>query len=163
MFNRSDRAEILFPTDMDRILEKYEDVIENYPHLENRDPLYARYEQDTEKLIAVIPLKKHPVYGITGFVGYEKYNDEGLVERYSYAWRILVPKLGNGPGHITAWENDPHDKPNTRRKYRVATEPHHHHHVPFDRSKRKENYDVRTMDDAFSIVADYIRNGKPYP
>lgn len=152
---------ILTPSDIGEVLEKYEDIISQYSVGKGKEYV-PRYEKNERYMKAVIPLKEHPEYGITGIVALETYNDDGLVEQYSYSWRILYPKKGNHAGHITAWENEPHDSPNTPTKYRVATEPHHHHHVPFDRRQRKENYDVRTLNDAFSKVAEFIRSGKPY-
>lgn len=149
------------PSDIEEILEKYEDIISQYAVGKGKEYV-PRYERNERFMRAIIPLKEHPEYGITGMVAFETYDEDGRIERYSYSWRILHPKRGKHAGHITAWENDPHDSPNTPPEYRVTTEPHHHHHVPFDRRQRKENYDVRTLDDAFSKVAEFVRSGKPY-
>ncbi len=56
-----------------------------------------------------------------------------------------------------------HDDPNTPDKYKIETEPHHHHYVPGDRSKRQENRDTRTLKSVLKVVEHYIINNKSYP
>ena len=47
-------------------------------------------------------------------------------------------------------------------KYKVNSEPHHHHHVPGDRHQRKDNYDIHTLESAFDFVANYIESEEEY-
>lgn len=110
----------------------------------------------------LFPLIEHPIHGKTGLHVTEKYNEFGYVREYHYQWKIIVPKKGKLYSHIAAWENDSHDKDWTPNEYKVATEPHHYHHVPGDRKQRKENYDIWTLDDAFTFVAKYIETGEEY-
>ncbi|UOQ95640.1 hypothetical protein MUO14_07965 [Halobacillus shinanisalinarum] len=44
----------------------------------------------------------------------------------------------------------------------METEPHHHHYDPTDRKKRKENYNVRTLKQAFEFVSYYLESGEEY-
>lgn len=90
-----------------------------------------------------------------------KYND-GKVTKYSYQWKIIIPKLSKQSHHISAWGNDAHDAEWTRAEYRVESEPHHHHHVPGDWKKRQDNWNVWTLEEAFEFVARYIRSGEEY-
>lgn len=64
--------------------------------------------------------------------------------------------------HISAWENEPHDSPDTPFEYLVETAPHHHHHIPGKRKHRIANYHIRTLEKAFEFVAEYIRSGEEY-
>lgn len=75
----------------------------------------------------------------------EKYDGDGLVKQYHYQWKRIIPKEGIMYSHISAWENKPHGSPNTPPKYSVVTEPHHHHHIPGDRSFRQANYHYRSL------------------
>lgn len=74
----------------------------------------------------------------------------------------LPKKEGIRFSHISAWENEPHDAPNTPTAFKVETEPHHHHYVPGERKYRKENYDVRTLEADFEFVAHFITSGEEY-
>ncbi|GAE94930.1 hypothetical protein JCM21714_4130 [Gracilibacillus boraciitolerans JCM 21714] len=62
--------------------------------------------------------------------------------------------------NISAWKNEPHDASWTPEKFKIKSEPHHHHHVPGDREQRKENWDILTLEDAFSFVAHNIHSGE---
>ncbi|MEX2105062.1 MAG: hypothetical protein WD907_07035 [Bacilli bacterium] len=103
------------------------------------------------------------VYGITHLRVIEKYDEAGIVERYNYSGEIKFPVMGKHLKHISAWENERHDDPNTPDKYKVETEPHHHHHVPGDRSKRHENRDTYALKSVLKVVEPYIINNKSYP
>ena len=115
-----------------------------------------------DKLSVLFPLKEHPIHGITGLQATEKYDDNGYVKEYHYQWKVLVPKYGIIYSHISAWENEPHDHPSTPEEYKVNSEPHHHHHVPYDRHQRKDNYDIHSLESAFAFIAKYIESGEEY-
>ncbi|MCJ7841671.1 DUF6516 family protein [Lederbergia sp. NSJ-179] len=153
---------LLQPADLDDILDNYGDILESYINLHDKNSIYGNYKQTKTKLDVLFPLKEHPVHGITGLHATEKYDREGYVREYHYQWKRIMPKTGIIFSHISAWENEPHDAPNTPGEYLVETEPHHHHHVPGDRKRRKENYDVLTLEAAFKFVSPYIRSGEEY-
>ncbi|SET40441.1 hypothetical protein SAMN05216389_110135 [Oceanobacillus limi] len=152
---------VLLPADIPDILEKYGDLLCNYPQLPTKDSIYGNYKRTNKKLSVLFPLIEHPVHGKTGLHATEKYED-GYVTEYHYQWKIIIPKMGKLFHHISAWENEPHDAPWTPGKYKVKSEPHHHHHVPGNRDQRKENWDILTLDNAFSFVAHYIRSRDEY-
>lgn len=110
----------------------------------------------------LFPLKEHPIHGKTGLHAIEKYDDDGYVCRYSYSWKIIVPRQGVQLNHISSWGNDPHNSPGTPPEFIIETEPHHHHHVPGNRRIRKENWDIHTLDEAFTFVKFYIESGEEY-
>lgn len=153
---------ILFSADIDDILNKYGDILDSYHNLQERNSIYASFKRTKTRLDVLFPLKEHPVHGITGLHAVEKYDEKGYVREYHYQWKRIIPKEGIMFSHISAWENEPHDAPNTPDKYLIVTEPHHHHHIPGDRKQRKANYDIRTLEAAFDFVAQYIRSGKEY-
>lgn len=93
----------------------------------------------------------HPVYGKTKFRIRERYDSSGNLFFYRYCWEINKRPTG----HITAWENE--------HNHGLPTDPHHHHHVPFDRKQVQANPNVRTLEDAFNVIIPYIVSGKPYP
>lgn len=62
--------------------------------------------------------------------------------------------------HISSWGNDLHIAEWTPEMYRINTEPHHHHYDPVDRKKRRDNYDVRTLDQVFAFIAKYLEDGE---
>lgn len=153
---------MLPPADLDDILDNYVDILESHINLRNKNSFYGNYKRTKTKLDVLFPFREHPVHGITGLHATEKYDREGYVQEYHYQWKRIIPKTGIIFSHISAWENEPHDAPNTPSEYLVETEPHHHHHVPGDRKRRKENYDVLTLGDAFKFVCLYIRSGEEY-
>lgn len=98
-----------------------------------------------------LELRSHAVYGTTKFRIREEYDSSGNQLLYRYCWEV-----NNKPtGHISAWENE-HD-------HGFPSDPHHHHHVPFDRKQVQASPYVRTLEEAFSIVIPYIDSGRPYP
>lgn len=147
---------------MNEILEKYGHLLSSYVNLRERDSIFSRYKRTTNKLSVLFPLKEHPIHGITGLHATEKYDKEGFVKEYHYQWKTLIPKKGIRFSHISAWENEPHNGPNTLDKYKVTSEPHHHHHVPGDRKQRQENFHVHTLDAAFAFIKEYIESGNEY-
>ena len=153
---------ILLPADIDDILENYEDILESYQNLQEKISIYGSYKRTNRKLDVLFPFKEHPVHGITGIHATEKYEKNSYVREYHYQWKRIIPKEGIMFSHISAWENEPHDAPNTPAEYLVVTEPHHHHHVPGKRKQRQANYNIRTLESVFEFVAHYIRTGKEY-
>jgi len=152
----------LLPADINEILEEFEPLLESHTNFKDRESLYGSYRQDMRSLIVIFPLKTHPVHGVTGLRAYEKYNNNGYVEKYEYRWMVIVPKQGVQLHHITSWGNEPHTDPNTQLRFRVSSEPHHHHYDPKNRSNRRDNYDVRTLRDAFQFIRTYIESGVEY-
>ncbi|MHA6261444.1 toxin-antitoxin system TumE family protein [Sporosarcina sp. CAU 1771] len=153
---------ILLPADIDDILENYEYILESYQNLQELNSIYGSFKLTKRKLDVLFPFKEHPLHGITGLHATEKYDGNGHVREYHYQWKRIIPKEGIMFSHISAWENEPHDAPNTPEEYIVVTEPHHHHYIPGERRHRKANYDIRTLEAAFKFVAQYIESGKEY-
>lgn len=151
----------LLSADIDEILDKYGDILQSYVNLREKNSIYASYKQTDKKLDILFPFKEHPIHGITGLHATEKYDENGHVKEYHYQWKRIIPKQGVKYSHISAWENERHNKPDTPEKFIVETDP-HHHHIPGDRSQRKENYHYRTLDAVFNFVAHYIRSGEEY-
>lgn len=140
---------LLYPADMYVILDKYGHLLKSYPNLREKESVFANYRRTIKRLEVLLPLKEHPVHGITGLHVVENYDEAGYIRRYQYNWKIIIPRLGVKLHHISAWGNEPHDAEWTPNEYCIETEPHHHHYDPEDRRKRKENYNVRTLDQAF--------------
>lgn len=157
-----DVNQTLPPADIDEILSKYGHLLATYPIIAEKGPVYPEYKKTKKILSVLFPLKEHPVHGITGLHAVERYDNSGYVKRYSYQWKVIYPKKGKHYKHISAWENEPHDAEWTSAEFIVMSEPHHHHHVPCDRRKRKENWNVWTLDDAFAFIQEYIETGKEY-
>ncbi|MBP1309193.1 hypothetical protein JOD82_002213 [Paenibacillus sp. 1182] len=158
----NDHNQLLYPADISEILEDFGHLLAVYDKLKDQSSIFGSYRRTNKRLEVTFPLKEHPVHGITGLTAIEKYDEAGYIERYSYTWRRLLPKQGIQTSHITSWGNDPHDASWTPTAYQVITEPHHHHYDPADRKKRRENYNVRTLRQAFTFVGAYIESGKEY-
>lgn len=154
--------DFLLPADIDDILEKYGRYLQSYSQLRDRDSVFANFKRTMKRLEVLFPLIEHPVHGITGLHAVENYDEAGYVHQYHYQWKIIVPKSGIQMSHISGWGNDPHDAEWTPEEYKVKTEPHHHHYDPKDRKKRRENYDVRTLEQVFAFVTEYLDNRKEY-
>ncbi len=159
--NKNETHAKLLPADINNILDKYGHLLQSYTGLIEKDSIYANYKLTSNKLSVLFPLKEHPVHGITGLHATEKYKN-GYVKEYHYQWKIIIPKKGIRFSHISAWENEPHNAPNTPKEDKVDSEPHHHHHVPGDRKCRKDNFDVQTLEAAFAFIAKYIESGEEY-
>lgn len=111
---------VLLPADIDDILEKYDDILESYQNFQERNSIYGSFKRTNRKLDVLFPFKEHPVHGITGLYATEKYDKNRHVREYHYQWKRLIPKEGIMFSHISAWENEPHEAPNTRRKSIVS-------------------------------------------
>lgn len=155
-------TELLLPADVDDILEKYGHLLKSYPNLRDHESIFANFKRTNKRLEVLFPLIEHPIHGVTGLHSVENYNEAGYVRLYQYHWKIIISKLGVQLNHISGWGNEPHDAEGTPEEYRIKTEPHHHHYDPTDRKKRRENYTVRTLDQAFAFVAEFLENGKKY-
>lgn len=133
----------------------YVSLIKIYGSYIKSPPLLLSLNRDsTTGIIKVqlnLELASHPIYGVTKFRIRETFDTSGKLIKYRYCWEINRKPTG----HITAWENEhPHG---------LSTDPHHHHHIPFDRKQVKENKSVRNLTDALAIVMSYIKSGKEYP
>ncbi|WP_019412691.1 DUF6516 family protein [Paenisporosarcina sp. TG20] len=160
--NKQTDIDKLLPVEIDDILEKYGRYLKSYSQLQDRESVFANFKKTIKRLEVLFPLLEHPVHGITGLHVVENYDDDGYVRQYHYQWRVIVPKMGIRPSHICGWGNDPHDAEWTPEVYKVDTEPHHHHFDPNDRKNRRENYDVRTLEQAFEFVTKYLDSGEEY-
>jgi hypothetical protein len=162
--NHADVNEVLLPADVLSIYDQYNDIITSayIKDIRGEKHIYPKIKLTPKVLSALLPLKEHPVHGITGIHVIENYDDNGHVRKYSYQWKVIIPKMGIQSYHISAWGNEPHDDPNTPEEFKVESEPHHHHHVPKDWRKRKRNWSVWTLEEAFEFVAHYIRSGQEY-
>lgn len=112
------------------------------------------------KIVAVLPLRNHSVYGNTILYINEKLDDNGSIKEYRYGWEYQQTerkRLSKQAKHITAFDKQDHPEP----PYTVSTEPFHHHHVPGDLSKRKDTK-VQSLEDVISILSDYIFSGTKY-
>lgn len=154
--------DILLPADIDDLLEKYGQYLKSYTQMRDKESIYANFKKTPKRLDVLFPLIEHPVHGITGIHAVENYYKSGYVRQYQYQWKIIIPKMGIQMSHISGWGNDPHDAEWTPEEYKVKTEPHHHHYDPKDRKKRRENYDVRTLEQVFAFVTKYLDSGKEY-
>lgn len=152
----------LYPADIEDILDKFEDLLKSYPNLKEKNSIYTSLKLTKRKLDVLFPLKEHPIHGITGLHAVEKYDRHGFVKEYHYQWKRIIPKQGIRFSHISAWENEPHDAPNTPTAFKVATEPHHHHHVPGERKHRQANYNIHTLEAALEFVAHFIVSSEEY-
>lgn len=155
-------TEFLLPADVDEILDKFGHYLKSYSPLNDRESVFANYKRTMKRLDVLFPLKEHPIHGITGLHAIEIYDEDGYVRQYHYQWKVIIPKMGIQMSHISGWGNDPHDADWTPEEYKVKTEPHHHHYDPNDRRKRRENYDVRSLEQAFNFVIHYINSELPY-
>lgn len=152
----------LIPAQLEDILEQFGHLLQSYENLPERDSIYGDYKRTVKRLEVLFPLREHPIHGITGLHVIEKYDDDGYIERYIYSWKVILPVMGVQTNHISSWGNDSHDAEWTPEEYRIKSEPHHHHHVPGDRKKRKENWDVRTLEQAFRFVQHYLETTEQY-
>ncbi|WP_157272952.1 hypothetical protein [Paenibacillus daejeonensis] len=69
---------LLYPADIQEILEEFQDIFQTYDHFSDRESIYANYRSDAKRLEVVFPLKEHPIHGNTGLRAYEKYNEAGF-------------------------------------------------------------------------------------
>lgn len=129
------------------LINQYRSYIKTPPLLQD---LVPDSNKGTTKVKLNLELVNHPIYGVTKFRSRETFDISGKLIRYRYCWE----RNSKPTGHITAWENEhPHN---------LETDPHHHHHVPFDRGKVKENYNVRCFADAIEIIVQHLRTGESY-
>ena len=152
----------LYPADLGSIMRKYGKWIQPYKNYNEKNSVYGDYDRSVKRMEVIFPLVEHPFHGITGLHAIEKYGEDGCVREYQYMWKIIIPKQGVQFNHISSWGNDPHNRPGTPEKFKMDTEPHHHHHVPGNRSFRTDNWDVHTLEQAFEFVIHYLETGPPY-
>lgn len=132
---------------------KYTDLILQYSSYIASPPLLnvsvdpVTGETKVQLNIEFIP---HPTLGITKFRIREKYDAHDDLIQYRYCWEINRRPTGN----ISSWENE--------HGHGLSTDPHHHHYVLYDRKPVRENYDVRSLEDAFQQVMNYLSTGRNY-
>lgn len=136
----------------------YTDLIDKYkPYLSTHSPIPLPdldYDKDTEETTVKVTFEfiPHPDFGATKLRVRDWYDGESNHVRYRYCWEVNRTPTGN----ISAWENEhPHDG--------LTTNPHHNHHVPYNRKPVQDNHSIRTLSDALAFIIPYIRDSKPYP
>lgn len=132
---------------------KYAQLIAKYaPYLANSPLLDLDINPITGKTTVRITFEFifHPVHGNTKLRVREWYDANDNLVQYRYCWEVNSKPTGN----ISAWENE--------HNHGVETDPHHNHHVPFDRKPVRANYNVRSIEDAFNAVMPYIIEKKTY-
>lgn len=130
-----------------QLLNKYQDIILLPPDL----ILTVDPSTGDSSVSLNIAFKAHPQYGLTKLRIREKYNSSGELYFYRYCWEVNSKPTGN----ISAWENE--------HSHGLDSDPHHHHHVPYDRKPVQNNHSVRTLEDALEVIVPYIRSGQNYP
>ncbi|PLT44293.1 hypothetical protein B8V81_2724 [Paenibacillus pasadenensis] len=78
---KTNAPSLLFPADIPELLEEFHDLFQTYERFQDRESIYADFRMDRKRLEVVFPLKEHPIHGITGLRAYEKYDDQGCVEK----------------------------------------------------------------------------------
>lgn len=152
----------LLPANLGSILKKYDKWIEVYTNFTGKNSVHGEFHKSPKRIEIIFPLKEHPHHGVTGLHAIEKYDDAGFVQEYQYMWKVIVPKMGVQLNHISSWGNEAHNSPGTKSEYITDTEPHHHHHVPGDRSKRQSNWNVHTLEQAFEFIIPFLESGEEY-
>jgi hypothetical protein len=114
------------------------------------------------RVVAILPLNNHAVYGETVLVINELYDEFEDIKEYRYGWEYPKVKHGNNrkskhERHITAFDKQAHPNP----PYWVETDPYHHHNVPGSTSPRTET-SIETLEDVITIFSDYIVSGKEF-
>ncbi|NLP50240.1 DUF6516 family protein [Bacillus sp. RO1] len=137
-------------------------LIDKYPHLYQKGSRHnpnVENKPDAYIVKITLHLKHHPIYGKNRLKITETHYKDGSPKKYRYQWELNPPSLDKSDSHITAWENESHeDDPANQTK----SEPHHHHHVPFDRTKRAENWHVRDIEAAIKEIEPFVLKGIAY-
>lgn len=134
-------------SDYQSIIKKFGDIFRQTPDLE------LDINASGITVIKITFYLKSGFYGETKIRVREWYDQNDNKLQYRYSWE----KNRTKPGHISAWENEPHETP-----HGLETDPHHHHHVPGDRSKLQGNFNTRDLEKALSVVEEYILENKEY-
>lgn len=143
---------VLFPADVDEILNKYEDFLESYEETN----CFGSFKRTKTTLDVLFPLKKHPVYGPTAIHAIEQYDSRGYVVAYKYEWRQIPSEQ-----HICAWEHDAKHI-STANKSSSQEKLHLHYHIPGDRTQSKQSLEVQSLLQVFEFVVPFIENGEAY-
>lgn len=134
--------------------DKYTDLITKHSAFIAAPPLLnLNIDPHTSKTKVTLNIEftAHPTLGVTKFRIREWYDSNDDLIKYRYCWETNNKPTGN----ISAWENE--------HNHGVSTDPHHHHHVLYDRKPVQENYSIRTLESAFDFVIGYLSTGKTYP
>lgn len=132
-------------------LSDYQSIITRFNGVFRQTPELKLDIEDPEVTVVKITFfLEVGFYGETKMRIREWFDQEDKKIQYRYSWE----KNTKGSGHISCWENEhPHG---------LETDPHHHHHVPGDRSQKQENFNTRDLEKALSIVEEYILENKQY-
>ena len=134
--------------------DKYTDLVSKYSSYIASSPLLNLsvdpYTNET-KVVLNIEFTSHPTLGITKFRIREWYDSNDELVQYRYCWETNSKPTGN----ISAWENE--------HNHGLSTDPHHRHHVLYDRKPVQANHDIRTLEQAFEFVISYLSTGNDYP
>lgn len=133
---------------------KYTDLITKYSSYVAIPPLLNLNVDPSkgETRVALnIEFTPHSTLGVTKFRIREWYDSNDNLIQYRYCWEVNSKPTGN----ISAWENE--------HGHGLSTDPHHHHHVLYDRKPAQENHDIRSLEQAFDFIISYLSTGKDYP
>lgn len=133
---------------------RYDEIIRRHGVLFASSP---QLQIDVDSITGYVTVKlniefvSHPTLGRTKFRIRERFDAGDNLVLYRYCWEFNSKPTGN----ISAWENE--------HNHVLVTDPHHHHHVMYDRSPVQESHQVRSLEDAFNVVMHYISTGCQYP
>lgn len=135
-------------------ISDYQAVITRFNHIFRQTPdLVIELEDASVTVVKITFYFKSAFYGETKMRVREWFDADDNKIQYRYAWE----KNNTKPGHISAWENEHHNIP-----HGLDTDPHHHHHVPGDRTQLQANYRTRELEIALERVEEYIVHNKQY-
>lgn len=136
----------------------YRTLIQKFSHLFREAPDLTLENMEEQAIVKITLYFKPCYYGETRLRVKEWFNSDDEKVQYRYSWE----KNRTKPGHISAWENEFHEVPHHQFPDGMATDPHHHHHVPADRSQVQENYTIHDLDKVLEVIGPFIENGKSY-
>jgi Family of unknown function (DUF6516) len=111
------------------------------------------------RVVAILPLNNHEIYGETVLFINEKLDENGRIREYRYGWELSQREkpIGKSARHITAFDKQTHPEP----PHQVDTDPYHHHHVPGDIVPRKAT-SVKDLETVVAIIREYIVRHEEY-
>lgn len=132
-----------------------QELFENNPQLFNHSKIPEIKSKGENRVVAVLPLNYHNIYGETVLRINELYNESDNIKEYRYAWEYPdlkgIKKRSKHKRHITSFDKQEHPEP----PWNVDTDPFHHHNVPGNTSLRTKT-SIKTLEDVVTIFTDYI-------
>lgn len=136
----------------------YRTLIQKYSHLFREPPELTLEESAEHTVVKITFFFNACYYGETKMRIREWFDSNDEKVQYRYSWE----KNRTKPGHISAWENEIHEVPHHQFPDGMETDPHHHNHVPADRTHVQENRTIHSLDKALSVVEEFILSSQPY-